>query len=86
MPTFMSWPRSRIAVSTPRRRIDMHTPEKGSPDFVVTMRTSPTLAASGRAGSKSRVRAPVASRVLRCWASRAGRGFLCVWRTEGSGG
>jgi hypothetical protein len=51
-----------MAVSTPRRRMLMHTPEKGSPVRRRTRRMSPTRAHSGLDFANRRVRAPVESR------------------------
>ena len=73
-PTRVSWPRSRMAVSMPRRRILMQTPAKGSPVRWRTRRMSPTRAHSGFRRSKRRVRAPVGSWMASWEAVRAERG------------
>lgn len=74
-------------MSTPRRRMLMQTPAKGSPLRWRTRRISPTRAHSGFCLENRRVRAPVGSRLLVCEAVTAaiglGQVFLML-RAEGS--
>ncbi|EDN91834.1 hypothetical protein SS1G_07695 [Sclerotinia sclerotiorum 1980 UF-70] len=65
-PTLVNSFLSKIPVSTPRLRILMHTPAKGSPVLRRTRRISPTLAASGFVLENRLVRAPVGSRTAIC--------------------
>ncbi len=82
----MSLLRRRMAVSTPRRRIERQTPAKGSPDLKVTRRMSPGLGTSGLEREKRRWREPVGSRTVReDWVRAAmGKGWLLA--AEGGGG
>ena len=74
-----------MAVSTPRRRMLMHTPAKGSPVRWRTKRMSPSLAHSGFRRSKRRVRAPVGSRVLSEFAVMVWTGRGQVFLIAGAG-
>jgi hypothetical protein len=75
-----------MAVSTPRRRMLMQIPAKGSPFLRRTSRMSPTLAASGLALLKREVRAPVGSRTAIWEAWREAIGSLKLAAGEGGGG
>lgn len=65
-PTLVNSFLNKIPVSTPRRRMLMHTPANGSPVLSRTRRISPTLAASGFVLENKLVRAPVGSRTAIC--------------------
>ena len=73
-------------MSTPRRRILIQTPEKGSPDLKRTRSMSPTLAESGLFLENRRVRDDRGSRMANCMAVKVTRGSGHFARVEGGGG
>ena len=73
-------------MSTPRRRIERQTPEKGSPVRKVASRMSPSQGRSGFVRAKRRWRAEVGSSSVRCVAVMAAMGKGCLRAAEGGGG